>query len=167
MIQLSLTAFFEPTDMLIAAKPYKEISELATKQIKFISPNLAELLAIGRVLCPEQTQNQRMLPPTEDILEVVKGIGPALLGSVSSTEIYHSYWQFVKILSLSDPPATISSSLWAIKEFCCSQIVTQMKRSIAKDEGQDNSCIQIITEDHADYFMRWRTTVENCLPKIS
>lgn len=77
------------------------------------------------------------------------------------------YWQFVKILSLSDPPATISSSLWAIKEFCCSQIVTQMKRSIAKDEGQDNSCIQIITEDHGDYFMRWRTTVENCLPKIS
>lgn len=69
--------------MLIADKPYKELSQRLSKQIKFISPNLAELLAIGRALFPEKNQNLRALPQTtKDILEVVSEIGPILLGSV-------------------------------------------------------------------------------------
>lgn len=73
--------------MLIAGKPYKGLSKELTAQIKFISPNLAEVLAIGRTLCPVAESHLIAVDgksSMEEILAAMQKIGPELLKSVDN-----------------------------------------------------------------------------------
>lgn len=48
---MSLTVFYEPTDMLIAGKPF-ELNPEQYRQIKFMTPNVHELRKIAQTLKP-------------------------------------------------------------------------------------------------------------------
>lgn len=88
--------------MLIAAKPYKDVSPELTSQIKFISPNLDELLEIARVLCPGLEVNVTAKSPVGDILDAMKLIGPQLLKSIDNVLVTLGE-QGVILLSNDDP----------------------------------------------------------------
>lgn len=71
--------------MLIAGKPFKGLSPELTSQIKFVSPNLDEVLAIARTLCPGSDLNgANGKSSTEEILKCMTVIGPGLLQSIDN-----------------------------------------------------------------------------------
>lgn len=73
--------------MLIAGKPYTLLEKDITSQIKFASPNLDELLAIAKVLCPDIAKSidmNSLSSGTAGIVEAVKAIGPELLKTIDN-----------------------------------------------------------------------------------
>lgn len=88
--------------MLIAGKPYKDLSPELTSQIKFISPNLDEVLAIARVLCPGVELNVNSKSPVEDILKAMTKIGRELLKSIDNVLVTLGE-KGVLLLTNSDP----------------------------------------------------------------
>lgn len=73
------TAFFEPTDMLIATKPFNLPSELVN-QIKFISPNIYELNAIAnhlnlpKIIESTETSIDHIFENDSDLLLKIKAV---------------------------------------------------------------------------------------------
>lgn len=73
--------------MLISQKPFQRLNKDLISQIKFISPNLDEVLAIARVLCPRTESHLAGVTgksTTVEILQAMQEIGPELLESVDN-----------------------------------------------------------------------------------
>lgn len=85
-----VSAFFEPTDMRIAAKPFSLPLELI-KQIKFISPNIYELNAIAAHLkCTEFIENteldvERLFEKRPNLLDDIKATTREISNYIDNT----------------------------------------------------------------------------------
>lgn len=67
-----LTVFYEPTDMLIAAKPF-ELDAKQYRQIKFMTPNIYELRKIADTLKPSSSSSSITTSTNNNDLKIDNG----------------------------------------------------------------------------------------------
>ncbi|XP_075158010.1 uncharacterized protein LOC142231280 [Haematobia irritans] len=72
--QYKIPVFFEPTDLRISGKPFRNLSRTLTQQIRIVTPNYAELENLLEAACPE-FKHPKIRPDfgnTEKLLKSVK-----------------------------------------------------------------------------------------------